>query len=108
MGERSEVMHCYEQIAPLTERMLLRARSRDWGALPALEDQYSRLVERLKVIEPLEILDESQMAQKYRLLSRIHANHTEVCDLVTPQIVQLGAALQSLQQRNLLQAYSRH
>ena len=27
MSTQSEVMHCYEQIAPLTERMLVLARS---------------------------------------------------------------------------------
>ena len=36
-------MHCYEQIAPLTEKMLLLARSKQWAALPALEAQYSAI-----------------------------------------------------------------
>ena len=60
MCSQSEVMHCYEQISPLTERMLELARAGQWGALPALEAQYSETVDRLRVIEPLMSLDDAQ------------------------------------------------
>lgn len=103
MGSQSEVMHCYEHIAPLTERMLLLARTKQWGALPALEAQYSGMVDRLKVIEPLETLDEVQAARKYQLLSRITANSTEIFGMVMPQLTKLVTLMQSLEQQQSLQ-----
>ena len=106
MGSQSEVMHCYEQIAPLTERMLMLARSKQWVELPALEAQCSDTVDRLKAIEPLEMLDESQSARKHRLLSRITSNHDEICSFVMPQLATLGEALKSLErQQSLHKAY---
>lgn len=106
MSSKSEVMHCYEQIAPLTEEMLRLARAGQWGALPALEAQYSDTVDRLRVIEPLMTLDEAQSARKYQLLSRINSNHTEIASIVMPQLVRLGSVLKSLeQQQSLHKAY---
>lgn len=106
MGSHSEVMHCYEQIAPLTERMLILARAKQWGELPVLEGQYSSMVERLKDIEPLSSLDEAQSARKYVLLSRISANSTEIFNMVMPQLAKLVGVMKSLeQQRSLHKAY---
>jgi flagellar protein FliT len=106
MGSQSEVMHCYEQIAPLTERMLILARAKQWGELPQLEGQYSSMVERLKDIEPLSTLDEAQSARKYLLLSRISANSTEIFGMVMPQLAKLVGVMKSLElQRSLHKAY---
>lgn len=106
MGCRSEVLHCYEQIAALSERMLELARGGQWGELPALESQYSGTVDRLKIIDPLELLNQAQLAQKYRLLSRINANHAEISSLVMPQLAHLRGVLKSLeQQQSLNSAY---
>jgi flagellar protein FliS len=66
MGSQSEVMHCYEQIAPLTERMLVLARAKQWGELPQLEGQCSSMVERLKDIEPLSIAGRGAIGAKVR------------------------------------------
>jgi flagellar protein FliT len=96
MGCQSEVMHCYEQIAPITERMLMLARTGQWGELPALEAQNSDMVDRLKAIEPMETLDASQVARKYQLLGRIHANHDEIFILVMPRLNELGAVLKNM------------
>lgn len=106
MGTQSEVMHCYEQIAPLTERMLMLARARQWGVLPALEAQCSDMVERLMAIEDQETLDAAQSGRKYLLLSRITANYAEIRSLVLPQLAKLGAVMKDQSQRQSLhQAY---
>ncbi|MFZ2393617.1 MAG: flagellar protein FliT [Rhodoferax sp.] len=106
MGTQSEVMHCYEQIAPLTERMLMLARARQWGVLPALEAQCSDMVERLMAIEAQETLNQAQSGRKYRLLSRITANYAEIRSLVLPQLAKLGAVMKDQSQRQSLhQAY---
>jgi flagellar protein FliT len=103
MSSQSEVMHCYEQIAPLTERMLMQARSGQWGKLPAQEAQYSAIVDRLKVIEPLELLMEAQLARKFQLLRRIISNQAMISSLVMPQLAHLGEVLKSLEQQDGLQ-----
>ena len=106
MSSQSEVMHCYEQVARLTERMLVLARAGQWGELPAQESMYSGMVDRLKEIEPQESLLEGQVTRKYQLLSRIIATHAEISALVMPQLAHLGEAVKSLeQQENLQKAY---
>jgi flagellar protein FliT len=103
MCSQSEVMHCYEQVATLTERMLALARAKQWGELPAQETVYSDMVDRLKAIEPLESLLEEQVARKYQLLSRIISNHAEVSGLVMPQLTHLGEMLRSMEQTESLE-----
>lgn len=103
MGSQSEVMHCYEQIAGLTDGMLTLASTRQWGELPAQENRCSSMVDQLKVIEPLESLSEAQVARKYQLLQRIISNHTEVSRLIMPQLAHLGKVLKSLEQQDSLQ-----
>lgn len=107
MGSQSEVVHCYEQLLPLAARMLCLARAKEWGALPALEAKCSVLIERLKVIEPLEKLNEEQRSQTYRLLSRLQADREAIVGIVGPQFAKLGATLESMQRsRGLQQTYS--
>ena len=103
MCSHSEVMHCYEQISPLIERMLVFARSGDWAALPAMETQYSNMVNHLKAIEPQYTLDEAQQARKYQLLSRITSNHEEISGILKPQLAKLMAELRSMEQQHSLQ-----
>ena len=106
MSSQSEVMHCYEQIAALAEQMLSLARSCKWGELPAHETMYSDMVERLKVVEPLESLHEEQVARKYLLLSRIASYQAQIFSLVMPQLRHLGEMLRNLEQQdNLQKAY---
>lgn len=95
-------MHCYEQIALLTERMLVLARNGQWGELPALEAHYSSMVDHLKVMEERETLDEAQSARKYQLLSQITANHDQICSFVMPQLAMLGETLKSLERQEIL------
>ena len=106
MSTQSEVMHCYEQITSVTERMLLMASTGQWAALPLLEGQYTDTVERLKVIEPFETLHEEQLIRKFQLLQRITSNHANISAAVLPQLNRLGDILQSLeQQQDLHNAY---
>lgn len=106
MSSQSEVMHCYEQIASSTERMLACARAGQWGELPSQEAMYSDMVDRLRQIEALESLHETQRARKYQLLSRIISGHAELSSLVMPQLAHLGEAVRSLEQQdNLQRAY---
>jgi len=108
MACQSEVIHCYEQMAPLTEHMLMLASQGQWGDLPALEEQQSALVGRLRALEPTELLSESQTAHKYQLLVRIMAHQAEINGLVGPQLQELSQTLKSMMSQQLLQqAYGR-
>ena len=108
MACQSEVMHCYEQIAPITESMLRLARSGHWGELPPLEEQQSGMVDRLMEIEPTETLNEAQVARKYQLLGRITAYQAEIQSIVVPQLMKLGMVLKNMASQQLLQqAYGR-
>lgn len=109
MGSQHELMHCYEQIAPLTGRMLELARAGDWDGLMTLQGQVRSCVERLKEITPAAVLDQSQLAQKRRLLGRILADDAEIRDLVTPQLARLSRLMGNLRRRqDIKQAYGLH
>lgn len=106
MGPQSAVIDCYEQIAPLVTRMLELARAGNWDALVTLEAQFRADIERLKLLDPADMLDQPQLAQKRRLLKRILADDAEIRNLISPQLARLGALLGSIQQKqNLHQAY---
>lgn len=102
MATRSEVVHCYGQLASGVALMAELARSKEWGRLPALEEQCAAIVDRLKVLVPLEPLEPSQLEETLRLIERIRADQDEVCGLVKPQIEQLIAHMSYLQQRRSL------
>jgi len=109
MATTSEVVHCYDQLAARVALMAELARTKDWGRLPELEAQCSALVERLKVIQPLETLEPAQFEETRRLIERIRADQDEVCGLVKPQIEQLISRMSHLsQQRSLGRAYGPH
>jgi len=106
MAARSEVVHCYGQLASGVALMAELARSKEWGQLPALEEQCAAIVDRLRELEPLETLEPSQFDETMRLIKRIRADQDEVCGLVKPQIEQLITRMSFLQQqRSLGKAY---
>lgn len=106
MAARSEVVHCYGQLASGVALMAELARSKEWGRLPALEEQCAALVDRIKTLPPLDALEPAEFAEAMRLIERIRTDQDEVCGLVKPQIEQLIAHMSFLQQqRSLGQAY---
>lgn len=106
MTPQHEVMYCYEQIAPLTGRMLALARAGDWDGMLLLGQQFRSFVERLKDIEMDKPLDASQLARKQSLLSRILADDAEIRDIITPELAQLSSLLGNMhRQQHLNHAY---
>jgi len=97
MNSENEVLHWYEQIAALTDRMLVLTRTRQWGDLPALETQYGDMMEQLKAIEPLQALTAEQSARKCRLLYVINSNQYKISSFIQPQLDVLGATLRNLE-----------
>jgi flagellar protein FliT len=106
MAVTSEVVHCYSELAVRVSLMAELARAKEWGRLPELEAQCSALVDRLKLLQPLESLDPAQYDEVRRLIARIRMDQDEVCGLVKPQIEQLIARMSSLHhQQTLGKAY---
>jgi flagellar protein FliT len=106
MAFRSEVVHCYGQLASSFALMVDLARAKDWGRLPELEAQCTAVVERLRQIEPLERLDPAQLGEALRLIDRIRIDQAEVSGLIKPQLDDLLGRMSYLsQQRSLGKAY---
>jgi flagellar protein FliT len=102
MAARSEIVHCYVQLASTTSLMATQARAKAWDRLPALEEQCAAVVERLKQIGPTEALDPAQLDQAQRLMARIRADQDEVRRLVKPQLERLVATMARLQRQGEL------
>ena len=106
MATRSEVVHCYGQLAARFASMAQLARAREWGQLPELEAQCAALVDRLKLFKPLDALDADELREALRLIDRIRADQAEVSGLIQPQIDDLLSRMSYLsQQRSLGRAY---
>lgn len=106
MAVRSEVVHCYEELAASVAQMLVLARVKEWGKLPELEARCSTLVERLRAIEPLEMLDAIQIERVLGLLDRIRTDQAEVSGLIKPQLDDLIDRMGHLhKQKSLVRAY---
>ena len=106
MAVTSEVVHCYSELATRVSLMAELARGKEWGRLPELETQCAALVDRLKVLQPMEVLEPAQYDEMRRLIARIRVDQDEVSGLVKPEIEQLIARMSSLhQQQTLGKAY---
>ncbi|MGJ7612042.1 MULTISPECIES: flagellar protein FliT [unclassified Variovorax] len=106
MAVRSEVVHCYEELAASVAQMLVLARVKEWGKLPELEARCSALVERLRAIEPLEMLDAIQIERVLGLLDCIRTDQAEVSGLIKPQLDDLIDRMGHLhKQKSLGRAY---
>lgn len=104
-GTVSEVLSCYRRLAELTRQLRAHARREEWGALPALEEQCSIVVMRLREIEPDADLDAGQLLEKLALLNRIRPDHDEVRAAVGPQLLHLRDTVLRMQRQRLLDSY---
>lgn len=102
MASRSEVVHCYDQLAWTLSRMRESALARKWEQLPALESHCASLVDRLKCIEPLEALDPAQREEVRQLAARVRADQEAVSALVRPQLERLMKKMEQLQKKQAL------
>ena len=102
MAARSEVVHCYAQLASLLSLMAALARAKEWDRLPELEAQCAAVTDRLRIVTPQESLDPSQVEEARSLLQRIRADQQAVCELVKPQLAHLVDTMAGLQKRSEL------
>lgn len=103
MTTKSEVVHCYSQLAAITARMLELSHAQQWSQLPELEARCAALVARLKEIEPGAVLDSDERDEVRRCLSRVRVDQDEVLRLVKPQLRRLLSGIAQLQQQHNLE-----
>ena len=104
-GTASEVLSGYRRLAELTRQMRVHARREEWGALPALEEQCSIVVMRLRELEPAADLDAAQLLEKLALLDRIQPDYDEVRAAVGPQLLHLRDTVLRMQRQRMLDCY---
>ena len=103
MTTKSEVVHCYGQLAAITARMRELSHAQQWSRLPELEARCAALIERLKEIEPGAVLDSCERDEVRHALSRVRVDQDEVLRLVKPQLRHLLAGIAQLQQQHILE-----
>lgn len=90
MNRKAEYIARYEAIATVSGTMLRAARRADWSALPALQEEYRRLVDELKEAEVGVTLDDAELGHKLGLIRRILADDAAIRDLASPDIARLS------------------
>lgn len=96
----------YQEIADITAEMVSAAQAGDWALVISLGQDYGKLVELLRHVEPHDPLDNAGRARKYDLLVQILENDACTRDLAVPQLARLGELLGRLKrQQSLLSTY---
>lgn len=104
MSAGEQQLRCYEELAPLTERMLALARSEHWAGLGPLEARFSALSEELSRLPSCGAQWHERCSQ---LHARIQANHDALRQIMVPELARLAAGLRSMEwQQSLQSAYS--
>jgi flagellar protein FliT len=94
----------YEDIAASTRRMVDAARSRDWDALVAAEEQCRALVERARSVQAVD-LDEPSRRRKAMLIRDMLRDDAEVRAIAQPEMARLESLMRG---RRLDRAYGSH
>lgn len=106
LTRQAPVLDLYQDIANITSAMLNAAQADDWAKVVHYGQEYCETVERLRLIEPQQPLDDAARGIKYDLLVRILDNDAAVRDLAMPQLAHLGQMLGRMKrQQSLLLAY---
>ncbi|MDQ8033145.1 flagellar protein FliT [Bordetella genomosp. 1] len=106
LTQHAPVIELYQHIAQVTGDMLAAAQDGDWTRVLGLGHLYIDLVERLRLLEPRQPLDEAGRTLKHDLLVRILENDAAVRDLAVPQLSRLGDMLGRMKrQQSLLATY---
>lgn len=96
----------YEEVAVITDQMLVSARTGDWEQLVALETRCSDRVATLKVHAAALPLTVEMREKKINIIKKILADDREIRSITQPWMVHLTELINSSgTERKLLQAY---
>ena len=88
----NDVLSMYENIAGLTNQMVVAARSEDWESLDALENQCASAASATQV-GTVPALSGSSRMRKLELIKQILANDRAICNITEPWMAQLSRAM---------------
>lgn len=100
----SDILHHYQKIAAITQRMRLHAQSDDWEQVLELAPHYHAAVECLQELGTLHSRDRTA---RQKILTAILDDDAYIRSRAAPQLERLGQLLGTMQrQRSLEKAYS--
>ncbi len=103
MSNSSSILHQYELIAKLSQKMLAHARADHWQEVVTLGQEYHSAIQALRDMAPLG--NEDRLARK-PLLAQILEDDARIRNLAAPELVRLGALLGNIKRhQSVLQAY---
>lgn len=107
MADIQEILSIYQEVAGITDQMLLAARSGDWDSLVSLERQCAGHIDTLKTRDRMAPLPEEARQQKISIIKKILADDLEIRNLTEPRLAQLSSLIASAgNERRLHGAYS--
>lgn len=90
----NDVLSMYENIADLTNQMVVAARASDWDGLDKLENQGASAASAIIGVK-VPALDGAPRMRKIDLLKMILANDREIRSVTEPWMTQSAAMMQS-------------
>ncbi len=106
--EHHNTIALYEEMAKVTNQMLIAARQQEWDRLAELETSCADYVEQLKVLEVTTVLNSDARERKVASIKQILADDKEIRNLVSPWMVKLNSMINSTQtEKKLNHVYGR-
>jgi len=101
-----ELMSIYENVADLTNQMVLAAQENDWQLLAKLEARCSMQVQTIKDDPAPVALEREEQQKKVAVIKRILADDRKIRDITQPRMAQLSEFMRrATAQRKLKNAY---
>ena len=105
--DNQEILSLYEEVAVITDQMLLAARNSDWDSLLSLETRCANHINTLRAKDQVETLSELARQTKMGLIKKILADDHQIRAITEPRLTELSALInRSGTERKLHQAYS--
>lgn len=105
--DNQEILSLYEEVAVITDQMLLAARNSDWDSLASLEKRCASQIGTLRARDQIAPLSEVARQQKMSIIKKILADDHQIRTITEPRLVELSALIgHSGAERKLHQAYS--
>ena len=102
----SQVIANYELLASLTAQMREAAMHQEWDQLIGIEQQCSKLVAAMKLLDAEVKLDEAERQRRNQLINKALADDAEIRNLTQAWMSQLQGTMKSnRQEQRLLKAY---
>jgi len=105
--DNQKILSIYQDIAEITDQMLLVARNGDWDSLITLEKQCATHIGTLKASDQIAPLSEMARQKKIGIIKKILADDHQIRAITEPRLIELSALIgHSSTEFRLHQTYS--